>query len=121
MIDRSAELTQLVHLASGAIVMGYFVAGLFFLQYWRDTRDRLFLVFAVAFWMLGVQRTLINLIDVAAEDQAEFYLLRLAAFVLIIWAVVDKNRARRPPARPSPAHPAKPRDTPAGPARVAPR
>jgi amino acid transporter len=91
LIERSPQLTQLIHLASGAIVMGYFVAGLFFLRYWRDTRDRLFLVFAVAFWMLGVQRALINLVDVAAEDQAVFYLLRLAAFLLIIWAVVDKN------------------------------
>lgn len=95
MIERSAELTHLIHLASGAIVMGYFVAGLFFLRYWRDTRDRLFLVFAVAFWMLGLQRALINLVDVAAEDQAVFYVLRLAAFLLIIWAVVDKNIGRR--------------------------
>jgi amino acid transporter len=101
MNERSAELTQLVHFAAGAIVMGYFVAGVFFLRYWRDTRDRLFLVFAVAFWMLGVQRALINLIDIRAEDQAIFYLLRLAAFLLIIWAVVDKNLVRRrarPPA-----------------------
>jgi len=95
MIGRSAELTQLVHLASGAIVMGYGVAGLFFLRYWRDTRDRLFLIFAVAFWMLGVQRAMINLSDITAEDQAVFYLLRLAAFLLIIWGVVDKNRVRR--------------------------
>ncbi len=95
MNGRSAELTQFVHFASGAIVMGYLVAGLFFLRYWRDTRDRLFLVFAVAFWMLGLQRALLELIEVAAEDQAVFYLLRLAAFLLIIWAVVDKNLVRR--------------------------
>lgn len=95
MNGRSAELTHLAALVSGAIVMGYFVAGLFFLRYWRDTRDRLFLVFAMAFWMLGVQRALINLVDVAAEDQAAFYLLRLAAFLLIIYAVVDKNRIRQ--------------------------
>jgi hypothetical protein len=95
MNGRSAELTHLADLVSGAIVMGYFVAGLFFLRYWRDTRDRLFLVFAMAFWMLGLQRILINLVDVGAEDQAAFYLLRLAAFLLIIYAVVDKNRIRR--------------------------
>ena len=28
LIERSPQLTQLIHLASGAIVMGYFVAGL---------------------------------------------------------------------------------------------
>jgi hypothetical protein len=94
MIARSAQLAQVASLVSGAIVMAYWVAGLFFLRYWRDTRDRLFLVFAVAFWMLGLQRLLINLVDVAAEDQAAFYLLRLAAFLLIIWGVVEKNLGR---------------------------
>jgi hypothetical protein len=105
MIERSDGVVQFVHFAAGAIVMGYFVAGLFFLRYWRDTRDRLFLVFAVAFWMLGFQRALINLIDVAAEDQAIFYLLRLAAFVLILWAVVDKNVIRRRARSPAKADP----------------
>ncbi len=105
MNGRSVELTQLMHLAAGAIVMGYLVAGLFFLKYWRDTRDRLFLVFAVAFWMLGVQRALINLVDIAAEHQTLFYLLRLAAFLLIIWAVVDKNLVRRRVRSPAEADP----------------
>jgi hypothetical protein len=100
-IARSAQVTQLVSLVSGAIVMGYAVAGLFFLRYWRDTRDRLFLVFAVAFWMLGLQRLLLNVVDVAAEDQAVFYLLRLAAFLLIIWGVVDKNLAWSPTGSPT--------------------
>lgn len=113
MSGRSAELTGFVHIASGAIVMGYFVAGLFFLRYWRDTRDRLFLVFAVAFWMLGFQRALLDVIDVAAEDQAIFYLLRLAAFLLIIWAVVDKNLVRRR-ARPPAAGPRSKDAIPAG-------
>ena len=37
------------HVVSGAIMMGYLVAGLFFLRFWQETRDRLFLIFAVAF------------------------------------------------------------------------
>ena len=48
--------TALHHLITGAIVMGYAVAGLFFARFWRQTRDRLFLIFAIAFWLLGVQR-----------------------------------------------------------------
>jgi hypothetical protein len=94
MTARSAELSDFVRFAEGAIVMGFFVAGLFFLRYRRDTRDRLFLIFAVAFWMLAVQRTLLSVTAFASEDTAPFYLLRLAAFLLIIWGVVEKNRVR---------------------------
>ena len=35
--------------ATGAMAMGYAVAGLFFLRFWRDARDRLFGLFALAF------------------------------------------------------------------------
>ena len=38
----------------GALVMACFVAGLFFLRFWRKTRDRLFMIFAIAFWLMGV-------------------------------------------------------------------
>jgi hypothetical protein len=91
-MNRSAAMVQFLQFSSGFIVMGYAVAGLFFLRFWRDTRDRLFAVFAVAFWLFGVQRLLMALIDVEAEHEAVFYLLRLLGFLLIIWAVVDKNR-----------------------------
>ena len=93
-MNRSAAMGQFLQFASGAIVMGYAVAGLFFLRFWRDTRDRLFAVFAVAFWLFGLQRLLLSLVDVEAENEAVFYLLRLLGFLLIIWAVVDKNRGR---------------------------
>lgn len=38
---------------SGLITMGFVVAGLFFLRFWRRAGDRLFAAFAVAFWMLA--------------------------------------------------------------------
>jgi hypothetical protein len=92
-MNRSAAMVHFLQFSSGFIVMGYLVAGLFFLRFWRDTRDRLFAVFAVAFWLFAVQRLLLALIDVEAEHEALFYLLRLVGFLLIIWAVVDKNRS----------------------------
>ena len=91
-MNRSVGLVQFLQFSSGFIVMGYLVAGLFFLRFWRDTRDRLFAVFAFAFWLFGAQRLLLALIDVQREHEALFYLLRLVGFLLIIWAVVDKNR-----------------------------
>jgi amino acid transporter len=85
-------------LVSGAIVMGYAVAGLFFLRFWRDTRDRLFLIFAVAFWIFGVQRLALTLSRDMVEDQTGLYLVRLFAFLLILAAIVDKNRTSSQPA-----------------------
>jgi Family of unknown function (DUF5985) len=79
-------------LVSGALTMGYVVAALFFLRFWQSSRDRLFAIFSFAFGLLAVQRLAITLTRGAMEDQTVFYLLRLAAFVVIIIAIVDKNR-----------------------------
>ena len=81
-------------LISGAIVMGYAVASLLFYRFGIKTQDRLFHTFALAFGLLGVQRLLVALDARPAEDQVPFYLLRLMAYLLILWAIYDKNRAR---------------------------
>lgn len=80
-------------LLSGAIVMGYLVAGLFFLKFWRGTHDRLFLIFGAAFWLLALQRALLALLAEAPGSHLYLYVMRLLAFVLIIVAIIDKNRA----------------------------
>jgi hypothetical protein len=83
---------------SGAIAMGYGVAGLFFLRFWRETGDRLFLIFSGAFWILGLQRLALVLTREMIEDHTGLYLIRLFAFLLILGAIVDKNRsAPQPP------------------------
>jgi hypothetical protein len=79
----------------GMLAMGYLVAGVFFLRYWRRTRDRLFASFAVAFFILAVQRALLAADFAIIEDDTWYYGLRLHAFVIILWAIVDKNRADR--------------------------
>jgi ABC-type polysaccharide/polyol phosphate export permease len=77
---------------AGALLMGYLVAGLFFLRFWRASNDRLFAIFAAAFGLLTVQRIAIILTAETMEDQTVFYLLRLAAFVVIAAGIIDKNR-----------------------------
>jgi len=79
-------------LLSGACIAGYLVVGLIFLRSWRETRDRLFALFAAAFWLLGFQRVLLAMTDQLSENRPYLYLLRLAAYLLILWAIVDKNR-----------------------------
>lgn len=77
---------------SGILVALDAVAGLFFLKFWAASRDRLFALFAAAFWILGIQRLLLAATRTIFEDQAVFYTLRLLAFVIIIVAIIDKNR-----------------------------
>jgi hypothetical protein len=88
-------------LLSGALAMGYAVAGLFFLKFWRQSRDRLFAGFSLAFWILAFQRAALTVVTPAvgvAEKNIEghmfFYMLRLFAFFLILLAIIDKNRVR---------------------------
>jgi Family of unknown function (DUF5985) len=82
----------MMDLLSGILIAGDAVIGLFFLRFWVVSRDRLFAMFAVAFWILGIQRLLLAVTRTIVEDQAIFYTLRLFAFLIIIVAIVDKNR-----------------------------
>lgn len=79
-------------LVSGAILMGYLIAGLFFWRFWRETQDRLFAILAVSFWMLAVQRLLVAMAVSVFESEAYLYGIRLLAYLLILYAIVDKNR-----------------------------
>jgi hypothetical protein len=76
----------------GAVAMGCAIAGLFFMRFWRDSRDRLFLRFAFAFWMLAVSYALLGLISFATDWRVYVFLVRLAAFCLILLGIVEKNR-----------------------------
>jgi hypothetical protein len=76
----------------GAIAMASLVAALFFLRFWRDTRDRFFLFFAIAFFVDALDRVALGLTAVSQEHEPFFYGVRLLTYVLIIAAIVDKNR-----------------------------
>jgi hypothetical protein len=83
-------------LLSGGIVAGYMVCGLFFLKFWKTSSDRLFLIFAIAFWMLAVQRLLLVILEPGPNAHLLLYVMRLAAFVLLLAAIVDKNLGAAP-------------------------
>jgi hypothetical protein len=74
--------------------MGFLVAALFFLRFWRRTSDSLFAIFAVAFVLLALNQALIGLLAVTREDQSLLYLPRVAAFALIIVAIILKSARR---------------------------
>ena len=76
----------------GAAAMGSLIAGLFFLRFWRETHDRLFMTFALAFWLIAVERVVLGMIGTATEWREYVYLLRLGAFCIILYGIVQKNR-----------------------------
>jgi hypothetical protein len=75
---------------AGLLTMAYAVAALFFARFWMESRDRLFGYFAAAFALLAVQRTMVAL----APDHVMVYAIRLVAFIMIIIAIIDKNRSK---------------------------
>lgn len=82
-------------LISGALVLGFAVVALFFLRFWRSTRDRLFAIFALSFSLMAVNRLILAVADLPEDNYPYVYLVRLLANALIIYAVVDKNRAHK--------------------------
>jgi uncharacterized membrane protein len=77
----------------GAVVMGCFMSALFFLNFWKRSRDRFFGLFALAFLLLGLSWWVHVVAGIANEFNRSVHLLRLIAFLLIILAVIDKNRS----------------------------
>lgn len=78
----------------GAIALGFTVACLFFLRFWYVTHDRLFLYFSVAFFLQTIERVLLGINTDTTDENPAIYLIRLAAYGLIIFSIVDKNRKK---------------------------
>lgn len=81
---------------SGAVVMGFAVAGLLFLSYWRRTRQSLFLTFAASFFLLAGNYIWLAVTEIPVEERSPLFLVRLLAFAMIIIAIIQSNR---PPSR----------------------
>jgi hypothetical protein len=82
-------LTQFI---SGAITMGYWAIGVFFLRFYKKTKDSLFGVFAASFWVLCVERILLLLVRPENELRPYVYLVRFTAFMLLVVGIIQKNR-----------------------------
>lgn len=78
---------------SGALVVLSLVPAVFFAVSWRRTGDRFFLIFTLAFTLLAAERAMLGVFDVPESPLLSIYLVRLVGFLLIIAAIVDKNRS----------------------------
>lgn len=78
----------------GIIVTASLTAAAFFLKFWRSSRDPLFLAFALAFFIEGLNRSSFLLLERPNEGGPTIYVVRLLAFLLILTAILRKNSGR---------------------------
>ena len=81
----------MIEFFSGAITLGFLVAAGFFLRFWRQTADRLFIAFALAFVLFALNQALASWLTVVVEPASLIYVLRVLGFIIILGAIVDKN------------------------------
>jgi peptidoglycan/LPS O-acetylase OafA/YrhL len=79
---------------AGGLCVAYLVAAVFFLRFWKETQDRLFALFAIAFGVLAANRALMVSLGETHEARSWLYLIRLLAFLLILFAILEKNMRR---------------------------
>ncbi len=79
----------------GAIALGCAVIGLFFLKFWRRTRDPLFGAFALAFFLMGFGRCVESAMRNEQASTPAVYVFRLIAYSIIIFAILQKNMAAK--------------------------
>ena len=88
----------MIEFLSGAVTLSFVVAALYFLRFWRRTADRLFLSFALAFMLLALNQVAVAMFEASDERSGYSYVLRVLGFILILYAIVEKNvrsRTRR--------------------------
>jgi len=90
---------RLIEFLQSLTATGAWICGLFFIRFWRETRDSLFAFFAAAFWLLALSWMLLALFNPTGEGRRSVYRLRLLAFLLIVLGMVQKNRQKHSRAR----------------------
>lgn len=87
-------MPPVIDFLSGAAALSYLLAGAYFLRFWKRTRDGLFLSFALAFWLLSLNQTLVSVLGVEDERTGYAYVLRVVGFGIILHAIIRKNVVR---------------------------
>lgn len=82
---------MLIFFLSGAVTFGFLLAALFFFRFFKRTADGLFFWFGLSFLMLATGQALVTLLDVTVEERSWIFLLRLAAYLIIVIAILRKN------------------------------
>ncbi len=79
----------------GVIAAEAFTAMLFFLRFWKDTRDSLFAAFAFFFLVEGADRLVLSTMKHPNEGSPWIYVARLIALLVLLGAIIRKNYPSR--------------------------
>jgi uncharacterized membrane protein HdeD (DUF308 family) len=79
----------------GVIAAFSLIAGLFFVRFWRETRDSFFLAFAVFFFVEAGNRVALLFLSRPNEGSPWIYVIRLVALLIILAAILHKNYGPR--------------------------
>jgi hypothetical protein len=79
----------------GASALASAIIGLFFLRFWKSSKDRFFLFFAAAFFIESANKVFLQVVVGLDEDAPVYFLIRLLAYGLILAAILDKNLGDR--------------------------
>lgn len=90
---------NIILVLSGITTATFAASGIFFLKFYRTSRDPFYLLFCLSCWLLSIERLAILIFIGPAQTNGEsspwVYLIRLVAFLLIAIAIINKNRNRR--------------------------
>ena len=75
----------------GFVAATSLIAGLFFLRFWRDTRDSLFLAFAVFFVIQGCSNAVVLQYHPLNAGSLWLFALRLLSVLVVLAAILKKN------------------------------
>jgi Ca2+/Na+ antiporter len=79
-------------LLGGVVLALALVAALLFFRAYRRTRDRLFLLFGIAFVIIALERALLAIVSHPEANEPMDFVPRLVAFGIILYAIIDRNR-----------------------------
>jgi hypothetical protein len=93
------QFAPIGHLQTDLFLLGFIaacslVAALFFLRFWRTTRDKLFLGFAAFFLIECGTCVVVPNMDHPNVGNPWLFLLRLLAALAVLGAIMGKNAAR---------------------------
>ena len=79
----------------GTIATASMVSGLFFLKFWKSTRDSFFLAFGASFLIEAANRTAVLFLENPSEGHPWIYAVRLLSVLLILAAILKKNYGKK--------------------------
>jgi hypothetical protein len=76
---------------AGAAATASLAVAIFFLKFWRRTRDSFFLLFAAAFAIDAISRFVLGMVHISDAAEPVYFMPRLVTFGLIALAIIKKN------------------------------